>query len=257
MGERIIYSTLCALPGTTPGQLRQYADMASTWAATLRDAGRFGGRVLLLTNVPDLRVDGVEALPAPFAAAGRREAFVERVRVFRHVPVRSDDRVMHMDLDTVAVAPAERLFEAIRPGTLMAAPSGDPPLAHEHAGSLMTRAERWKYRLCGGYHRVGVSACVTACHGDAWTKLMRRWAAAIRGRGRGRPIPPLGDQSYLNFLFLTGAARVRRFPPDLIHHVRRPGLPLDDPAAGRAAVLHFPVPNKLEEMRRWSGARAE
>lgn len=257
MGDRIIYSTLCALPGTTPDQIRHYSDMASTWAGSLRAAGRFDGRVLLLTNVPGLGVAGIESIPTPFDAAGRKEAFLERVRAFRHVPVRPGDRVMHMDLDTVAVAPTERMFDAIRPGALMAAPSGDPPLAHEHAGSLMTRAERWRFRVCGGYHRTGVSACVTACHGADWTVLMRRWAAAIRGRGRGRPIPPRDDQSYLNFLFLTGAARVRRFPPDLIHHVRGPGLPLDDPAARRATVLHFPVPNKLEEMRRWGRSRAE
>lgn len=252
MGERIIYSTLCALPGTPPEQIRQYLEMVSTWAATLRGAGRFDGRVFLLTNVPDVRLEGVEPLPTQFAAAGRDEAFLERVRVFRRVPVGPEDQVIHMDLDTVAVAPAARLFEVIRPDTLMAAPSGDPPLAHEHAGSLMTRGERWRYRVCGGYGRVGVSACITACDGAAFPRLMGRWAAAIRGRGRGRPMPPRADQSYLNFLYLTGAARVRRFPADLIHHVRRPGLPLDDPAARRAAVLHFPVPNKLDEMRRWS-----
>jgi hypothetical protein len=81
---------------------------------------------------------------------------------------------------------------------------------------------------------------------------MRRWSAAIRVRGRGRPVPLLGDQSFLNFLFLTGAARIRRLPRRLIYHVRRPGIRLDDPAAARAAVLHFPIPRKLEEMRRWS-----
>ena len=257
MAERVIYSTLCALPDTTAEQIRHYCEMAATWAASLRGAGGFGGRLVLLTNVPGLRVDGLDSLPAPFHAVDRKSAFLERVRAFRHVPVRAADTVMHMDLDTVAVAPLEAVFSAIRPGTLMAAPSGDSPLAHEHAGSLMTRAERWRYRLCGGYHRVGVSACVTACHGSDWPRLMRRWAASIRGRGLGRPIPPRDDQSYLNFLFLTGAARVRRFPAHLIHHIRRPGLPLDDAVARRAVVLHFPVPNKLDEMRRWSTFLAE
>lgn len=254
MGERIIYSTLCALDGSSAASLQPLIEMASLWAAHLRGPGRFGGRVVLLTNLPDLRVDGAELIIAPFRAAERREFFLERVRRYRCVPVRAGDQVMQLDLDALTVAPVEALFAVIRPGVLMAARSGYSPLVHEHAGGLLARRERWRYRLCGWYHRAGVSACVTACDGEVWPRVMRRWSAAMRGRGRGRPVPALGDQSFLNFLFVTGAAPVRRLPAALVYHARRPGVPLNDPAAARAVVLHFPIPQKLDEMRRWSRA---
>lgn len=254
MGERVVYSTLCALAGGTPAQLQTLTEMASLWAAHLRGPGRFDGRVVLLTDVPDLRVRGAEPVVAPFRAADRRELFLQRVRQFRYVPVGPGDRVMQLDLDALAVAPLDPLFGTVRPGALTAARSALSPLAHDNAGSVMTRGERWACRLRGWHLRAGVSACVTACEGADWHRLMRRWSAAIRGRGRGRAVPPLGDQSFLNFLFLTGAAPVRRLPAHLVYHVRRPGLPPDDPAARRATVLHFPVPQKLDEMRRWSDA---
>ena len=254
MGERIIYSTLCALEGASSAQLEPMLEMAAMWAAHLRGPGRFAGRIILLTNLPQLRIDGVDAIATPFRAAQRRELFLERVRHFRHVPVQPADQVVQLDLDALAIAPLEAVFDRIRPGTLMAARSGYSPLAHQHAGSLMTRRERWSYRLRGWYHRAGVSACVTACDGRTWPRVMRRWSAAMRARGRGRPAPELGDQSFLNFLFVTGAAPIARLPRRLIYHARRPGVPLNDPDAARATIVHFPLPQKLEEMRRWSRA---
>lgn len=252
MAERIVYSTLCALDGASRAQLDPLIEMATLWAAHLRGPARFDGRIILLSNVPDLRVPGVHTIAVPFLAADRRDLFLERVRRFRCLPIQPSDQVMQMDLDALAVVPLDELFGAIRPGTLMAATSGSSPLIHDHAGGLMTRPERWRYRVRGWYHRAGVSACVTACDGTTWPHVMRRWSAAIRARGRGRPIPLLGDQSFLNFLFVTGAAPIRRLPRRLIYHVRRPGVALDDPSAVRATVLHFPLPRKLEEMRRWS-----
>ena len=252
MGERIIYSTLYALDGASTAQLEPMLDMAAMWAAHLRGPGRFIGRIILLTNLPQLRIAGVDAISTPFRAAQRRELFLERVRRSRHVPVEPQDQVMQLDLDTLALAPVEPLFGAIRPGLFMAARSGYSPLAHQHAGGLMTRRERWSYRVRGWYHRAGVSACVTACDGRTWPRVMRRWSAAMRARGRGRPVPELGDQSFLNFLFVTGAAPIARLPRRLVFHARRPGLPLDHPPAARAAVIHFPLPQKLQEMRRWS-----
>ena len=163
---------------------------------------------------------------------------------------------MQLDLDALAMRSIEPLFGAIRPATLTAARSGFSPLIHDHAGCLLTRPERWKYRLRGWYCRAGVSACVTACDGRAWPRLMRRWAAAMRARGRGKLAPPLGDQSFLNFLFVTGAAPIRRLAAHMVHHVRRPGEPLDGAAAARAVVLHFPLPCKLAEMRRASAVIA-
>lgn len=252
MGERIVYSALCALEGSTAAQWKPFVEMATLWAAHLRGPGRFDGRVILLTNLPDLRVEGAESIPAPFVAADRRALFLERVRQYRRLPVGPGDQVVQLDLDALAVAPVDRLFDAIRPGALMAARSGYSPLAHEHAGGLLTRRERWRYRVRGWYHRAGVSASVTACDGQTWPRVMRRWAASMRARGRGRPVPSLGDQSFLNFLFVTGAARVQRLPRAMVYHARRPGVPLDDPVAARAVVLHFPLPQKLDEMRRWS-----
>lgn len=252
MGERIVYSTLYALDGSTAEQHQPLLEMAQLWVAHLRGPARFDGRVVLLTNLPELQVADVEAIATPFSGADRQTLFLERVRRFRHVPVGPRDQVMQMDLDALAVAPLDSLFAETRPGELCAALSSLPPLDHDQAGGLLTRSERWRYRIRGWEWRRGVSACVTCCDGASWTPLMRRWAAAIRGRGRGRPMPLLGDQSFLNFLFLTGAARVRRLPGHLVHHVRQAELPLPDPAAVRAAVLHFPMPQKLEEMHRRS-----
>ena len=252
MAERIVYSALCSLDGGGPDRLEPLVAMAGLWASHLRGPGRFDGRLLLLTNVPGLRVEGAEPIAAPIRAADRRDLFLERVRRFRRLPVGPGDRVLQMDLDALAVAPIAPLFEAIRPGVLLASPSRLPPLAADQAGTLLTAGERRRYRALGWGRRPGVSACLTACDGASWPRLMGRWAAAIRSRCRGRPVPPLGDQSFLNVLFLTGAVPVRRFPRGLIHHVRRPGEPLDDPAAVRAAVLHFPTARRLEEMRRRS-----
>lgn len=255
MADRIVYSTLCALAGSSQAQLQAIIDMASLWAAHLRDRARFDGRVVLLTNVPNLQIAGAESIAAPFQAVDRQRLFLERVLRFRAVPVVPTDQVMQMDLDALAVAPLDPLFEAMQPDALMAAPSRMGPLAEEQAGSLLTRCERWMYRARGWHRREGVSACVTGCYGSDWTRLMRRWAAAIRVRGRSRPVPQFGDQSFLNFLLLSGAARVQRLPPHLVYHVRQPGSVFHDPAAARAVVWHFPIlptPQRLEEMRRSS-----
>ena len=246
MGERVVYSTLATLPGATQAQLDPLLEMATLWATHLRGPARFGGRVTLLTNVPGLTIDGVECVPTPFAATDRRTLFIERVRLARRLKIDPNGRVMQLDLDALAVAPLDPLFDAVRPGTLSAATSGLTPLCHAHCGQLLTRRQRWMYRLRGWDRRRGVSACVTACDGRSFAPLMRRWSAAIRAVGRDRPVPELGDQTYLNFLFLTGLAPVHRLPAGLIHHVRAPGEP---PPPG-AAVLHFPLPNKLQEMRR-------
>lgn len=246
--DRTVYSTLAALDGATAAQLDPLVEMAELWAAHLRGPAAFGGRVILLTNVPGLKVDGAEPVRADFSATDRRSLFVERVRQARRVPVSTRGKVLQLDLDALAVRPLGPLFDAVRPGALSAATSGLTPLCHAHCGQLMTRRERWLYRLRGWDRRRGVSACVTVCDGESFAPLMRRWSAAIRARGRGKPLPELGDQAFLNFLFLTGAAPVLRLPARLIQHVRKPGETVD----ARAVVLHFPLPGKLAEMRRLS-----
>jgi hypothetical protein len=255
MANRIIYSTLCALDDAPAEQCAQIRAMASLWAAHLRGPGRFEGRLIVLTNLPDLEIPGAECLTAPFEVASRPHLFLERVRQYRRVPVGPDDQVMQLDLDALAMAPVHALFDAIRPATLMAAQSGLPPLAHEQAGNLMTRPERWRYRVRGWYRRPGVSACVTVCNGADWPRLMECWVQAIDERGNGRPVPLLGDQSFLNLLFLTGHAKVRRLPKSLVYHVRKPDLPMDHPLATQATILHFPLKDRLPVMQRWS-ARA-
>src|SRR5690606_16110727 len=134
-----------------------------------------------------LAIDGAETIVAPFNVSSRPELFLERVRQYPHVPAGPNDQLMQMDLDALAIAPVDALFHAIRPRTLMAARSGLSPLAHDHAGCLMARPERWRYRLRGWYLRAGVSACVTACHGADWALLLGQWVATIDDRGRGRP----------------------------------------------------------------------
>ena len=252
MGERIVYSTLCALEGASPESLEPLMEMARLWASHLRGPAGFDGRILLITNLPDLLVEGAELVAASIRATDRRELFLERVRQYPVITPAPGDRIMQLDLDALAVAPLDRLFEAARPGTLMAARSGLSPLHPDHAGPMLSRPARWGYRLRGWSLRRGVSACVTVCDGASWGDLMGRWAEAFASVGSGRRTPTLGDQSFLNYLFLTGGARVRRLPGSWIHHFRRPGAPLDDPAAAGATILHFPIPRKLEEMRRWS-----
>ena len=251
MGERIVYSTLVALRGAMPDTLRPLEAIARLWARSLRQRALFDGRVVLLSNIPGLEIDGVEVIATPFHAEDRRHLFVERVRRFAHVPVRPRDVVMQLDLDALAVAPLEPLFEAIRPGVLLAARSGSSPLIHGHAGALMSRRARQCCRLRGWGRRAGVSACVTACDGASWHALMRRWSAACRLGSRNRPVPELGDQAFLNWLFVAGIMPVRRLPAESIRHVRRPGENPDDPSIRRAIVLHFPFKERLAEMERF------
>lgn len=251
--ERVVYTTLCALAGSNHvGEIAPLTEMARLWAAHLRGPARFDGRIILLTNVDGLRIDGCEIVPTLFRSTDRKQLFLERVRHYRHVPVGPNDQVMQLDLDALAVAPLHRLFTYIRPGEMVAARSGLSPLDHEHAGQFMSRMRRWSYRSRGWYHRAGVSACITMCTGSDWPRLMRRWAAAVRVIGRNRPVPQLGDQTFLNFLYLTGAAPIRRLPTSLVFHVKRADIQPSDPAAERAVVVHFPLPDKLRIMQRWS-----
>lgn len=252
MAEDIVYSTLCGLAGADRASLESLVDMARLWAAHLREPGQFTGRILLLTNVPDLpAIKGVEFVAAPFAADDRRKLFIERVRRYSHVPARPGSRVMQLDLDALAVAPLGPLLAQCHPGRLTAARSGWSPLVPAHAGGLLSRAERWRCRSLGWSWRAGVSASVTICSGEDWTWIMRRWAASFRARRRAQP-PPLGDQSYLNWLFVTGAVPMRRLEPRWVRHLRRAGRPAADPQLRGATILHFPIPDKLSEMRRLS-----
>lgn len=252
VGDDVVYSTLSLLDGAPRGALDPFIEMATLWAAHLRGPGRFDGRVILLTNVPDLpAIPGVEFVLTSFDARDRSRLFMERVRHYRAVPSSTTARIMQLDLDALAIAPLAPLLARARAGRLLAARSGWSPLVHDHAGQLLTRPQRWRYRLAGWSIRAGVSACVTLCHAGDWIRIMRRWAAGFRARPLPRP-PQLGDQAYLNWLFLTGALPVHRLPGTWVHHLRTPGEPSTDPAQRRATILHFPIPNKLREMRRLS-----
>lgn len=158
---------------------------------------------------------------------------------------------MQLDVDALAVRPVEPLFAGPRETALRAAPSGlaamDPLHAHRLVGGP---ARLWYGRVLGWRRRLGVSACCTSCTGEQWPRLMGEWAAAIRRHGR-RPAPVLGDQSFLNLLYVTRRIGIRALPPGAIHHVY--GEPdAEGEAAERARVLHFPNARKLEMMKQMS-----
>ena len=224
--------------------------MARLWVDQLRGAGRFGGRVLLLTNLKDLPPEatraGVEPVRVDLGPVDRPGLFMQRVLLWERLPVEAGDRVMQLDLDALAMRPLDPLFESMSNESLSAAPSRLTPLDPMHAGPLLSRPRRvWK-RWLGWDRRAGLSASVTGGLYQPWQRAMRAWATAIR-KHRGTP-PPLGDQSFLNLLLIRGSASLTAFPAGLIHHVGHEESP-SLPAAEAASVLHFPFPDRLVAMR--------
>ena len=243
----------CRLPGGDVAAFHRTLEMVELWLAHLRGPGRFAGRVVLLTNEPRLPLRDVELVPLGATPADRRQLFLQRVLAWDRLAVRRGEWWMQLDADTLVVRPLEALFPATDEATLWASPSGLTPLDPMHAASLLSRPQRlWYGRVRGWRRRLGVSACITTCAGAHWAALMGAWAGAIHAHG-DRPVPELGDQSFLNLLHMTGAIRVRALPPALVHHVRTEA-DLGAAAAERAHVLHFPNPHKLAMMKQRSVA---
>lgn len=250
MTDQVIYSACYRLPDADAAAFRDLLDMVELWLAHLRGPGGFTGRVVLLTNEKDLPLPDVELVPIEDTAANRKELFRQRPLAYDRLPVRSGERWMQLDADTLAMRSIEPLFA--RPGdtTLRASPSGLTVI--ENAAPVLSRVERFWYGRVRGWHdRPGVSACLTSCTGEQWNRLMGPWAAAIRRHNARGSQAPIGDQGFLNLLYMKGEVSVTPLPAGLIYHVRGE-TDLYGGAAEQAHVLHFPNPWKLEFMKRRS-----
>jgi hypothetical protein len=250
----VVWSMLVRLPGASDAQVAPMLEMARLWAAHLRGPAAHRGPVVLLSNLPDPGIDGLEVVPVQSRATTRREVFAERPRLARTaLRPEAQDRYLQLDLDALARHSLEPLFRGIRSGELRVAPSMLPVGGPHHAGHAWGPVRRfWLGRVRGWDRRPGVSASVNGCSGGDWDMVMGSWAGVIeRDRSRGVPLPELGDQAYLNELHGRRVVPMRRYGPGEVHHLR-----VDDEAPREridgARVLHFPLPEKLERMREWS-----
>ena len=253
MTRQVVYSMCCRLPEDDGTGFRHQLEMVELWLAHLRGPGRFTGRVVLITNERRLPWSDVEPMPLGTVAQDRTRLFLQRVLIYDRLPVRAGETWMQLDVDALAVRPIEALFAGAADVGLRAAPSGFSPLHPMHARWLVRRHTRlWYGRVRGWDHRLGVSACLTSCTAERWHQSMGAWAALIRRHGE-RPMPILGDQSFLNLLYMTGKAGIRLVEDGAVLHVRDE-RDMESGPAEEARVLHFPNPRKLAMMKQMSVA---
>jgi hypothetical protein len=79
---------------------------------------------------------------------------------------------------------------------------------------------------------LGVSASVVASATTTWEKNFGAWARLIRNHG-DRPLPHLGDQSFLNLLLLNRTVPITPWSRKLIVHQNWEQTP-------DACLMHFP-----------------
>lgn len=250
----VVWSALVALPGAQPQKVSEMVQMTRLWAAHLRGPGRHEGPVVLLTNLDDVSIDGVTLVRVHSRARERWEVLRECPPLaHRHLRPSAADRCMQIDLDSLVRHPLAPLFEAITPGEMRVAPSMLPLTHPQQLGSILGRWRlAWYGRVRDWNRRLGVSSSHTACTGADWPEFMGRWVSAIeRHAEQVSPSRPPGDQGYLNYLYAVDGVPMRRYGPEMIHHLRVPDEAPPEQIE-RARVLHFPVPDKLRRMREWS-----
>lgn len=250
----VVWSVLVALPDGGSRQVDRMLEMARLWAGHLRGPGEHEGPVVLLTNLEDLSIEGVTAVPVRSRAAERRELLRECPSLaLRHLRPGAGDRCMQVDVDSLARHPIAPLFHGIVEGEMRVAPSMLPLTHWQQLGLILGRWRlAWYGHVRGWKRRLGVSASHTGCAGTDWPGFMRRWVAAVEARpARADGTRSPGDQAYLNYLYAVERVPMRRYGPGELHHLR-----VDDETPAerieRARILHFPVPDKLERMREWS-----
>lgn len=250
----VVWSVLVALPDAAAKDVDRMLGMANLWAAHLRGPGEHDGPIVLLTNLEELSVEGVMPVVTRSRAEERRELLRECPSLaLRELRPADGDRLLQVDIDSLARHRIAPLFEGIVEGEMRVAPSMLPLTHWQQLGLIFGRWRlAWYGRVRGWNRRLGVSSSHHGCAGGDWADFMGRWVSALERhppRFDGSRSP--GDQAYLNYLYAVEGVPMRRYGPDELHHLR-PDDEAPREAIEAARILHFPLPDKLERMREWS-----
>jgi hypothetical protein len=240
--SKLIYSFLYVV-AESPHKLDELREMASLWAQTIRGEGRFTGDILLLTNLDIRRSEfGTKIIDMPVQAALNRHT--HRILRFREIPFQNYDSIMHIDLDTIAVADVNPMFATDH--RLWVAPSNLPTICDFHGKELINPAEHVFWRAVSRRARgLGISACIYSMRSDVFPRVMDRWSRTIHRLSRRAADPltaNLSDQAYLNCVYLRHRIPVRIYGREEIQH-------RDYKITSKTRLLHFPHPDRVSLMR--------